>query len=81
METNVIIELTTDFLKLMPKVPKSGGQILGQLPHHRVKNESDQIYKIIYIYKMFNIKAVLVLSKKYKNTTMKLSTFDGIMGL
>ena len=26
--TNVIIELTTDFFKLMPKVPKSGGQIL-----------------------------------------------------
>ena len=46
VETNVIIELTTDFLKLMRKVPKSGGQILGQFPH-RVKNESDQIYKMI----------------------------------
>ena len=46
VETNVIIELTTDYFKLMPNVPKSGGQILGQLCH-RVKNESDQIYKMI----------------------------------
>ena len=46
VETNVIIKVTTDFFKLMPKVPKSGGQILGQLPH-TVKNESNQIYKMI----------------------------------
>ena len=45
VNTNVIIELTTEFSKLMPKVPKSGFKIWAQAPH-RTKNESGPINKL-----------------------------------